>query len=59
MSNMSYCRFENTCNDLQDCVRALSNSDLEKLSDSEKKFAKRMIKLCKEYLRLTEKEVDA
>ena len=23
MGNMSYCRFENTANDLQDCVRAL------------------------------------
>ena len=25
MSNMSYCRFENTSRDLQDCIEAIQN----------------------------------
>ena len=28
MGNMSYCRFENTARDLEDCVIALQNNDL-------------------------------
>jgi hypothetical protein len=28
MGNMSYCRFENTANDLQDCVWALNDEDI-------------------------------
>tara|TARA_R110002167_G_scaffold301533_1_gene505842 strand:- start:363 stop:560 length:198 start_codon:yes stop_codon:yes gene_type:complete len=28
MSNMSYCRFENTANDLKDCVWALNDEDI-------------------------------
>lgn len=27
MANMSYCRFENTANDLADCLATLENSD--------------------------------
>ena len=27
MSNMSYCRFENTSNDLQDCLYAMQEAD--------------------------------
>jgi len=54
MSNMSYCRFENTYGDLSDCVDALEESGLEDLSDREKKFAEKIKDLCKEYLELTE-----
>ena len=36
MSNMSYCRFENTSNDLCDCVDALENQEIdENTSNSE------------------------
>ena len=56
MSNMAYCRFENTCKDLQDCVHSLEIKSLEELSDQERKFAKSMRYLCKEYLELTEEE---
>ena len=28
MGNMSYCRFENTANDLKDCVWALNHQDI-------------------------------
>ena len=56
MSNMSYCRFENTYGDLKDCVEALEENKLEDLSDRERKFAERMKDLCKEYLELIETE---
>ena len=35
--NMSYCRFENTTNDLQDCIYALENEDFENASNYEKR----------------------
>ena len=35
MGNMSYCRFENTANDLQDCVNALMKGEAEDLSHYE------------------------
>ena len=36
MGNMSYCRFENTLADMEDCLNALENGlDAEELSDYE------------------------
>lgn len=46
--NMSYCRFENTYGDLQDCYDALAEKDLDELSESEKKYAKKLIKMCRD-----------
>jgi hypothetical protein len=48
MSNMSYCRFENTLPDLIDCAEALENIDgnLAELSKSEAKKANELIQLC-------------
>ena len=46
MANMSYCRFENTYRDLQDCLNALNNYGPDNLSDSELKFAKMMMQTC-------------
>jgi len=46
MSNMEYCRFQNTYIDLQECSEALANNELP--SKEEVKFAKRLLKLCKE-----------
>lgn len=42
MPNMSYCRFENTCRDLQDCQRHMN----EELSGTEKMYRKELIELC-------------
>ena len=46
--NMSYCRFENTLAALRECNEALQEgvNPLDDLSDSEKKAAKRLLKLC-------------
>lgn len=45
MPNMSYCRFENTLQDLQDCLEHLDD-DTNDLSDRERKAKKRLIDLC-------------
>jgi len=42
---MSYCRFENTLNDLRDCYNHMGNPD--ELSGSEKECMLDMIDLCK------------
>lgn len=46
--NMSYCRFENTYVDLQDCYDSLREKSLDELSETEKKYAKKLIKMCKD-----------
>ncbi len=33
---MSYCRFENTANDLQDCVNAIDRGETDELNEYEK-----------------------
>ena len=45
-SNMSYCRFENTYRDLVDCYSALEDRD--SLSDSEKRYAEKLINVCQD-----------
>lgn len=42
MSNMSYCRFENTFKDLDDCVMNFNDGT----SESEQKYRQYLIKLC-------------
>ena len=42
--NMSYCKFQNTLEALQDCVDSLN----EKLSPEEERARKLLIELCKE-----------
>jgi len=55
MGNMSYCRFENTSNDLQDCV---DNWELDEeeasASDYEIRAKKKIIKLAKEIVEMEE-----
>ena len=35
MGNMSYCRFENTSVDLDDCIEAIENGNINELSEYE------------------------
>ena len=35
MPNMSYCRFENTVTDMQDCINAIEERDTDSLSSYE------------------------
>lgn len=49
MGNMSYCRFQNTLSDLDDCYEAMGNMmdvDEENLSIEEKRAKKALIKMC-------------
>jgi len=49
MSNMSYCKFENTYRDLRDCFIYLKNQfdeDGNKLSKSEQRYRDQLIDLC-------------
>lgn len=43
--NMSYCRFQNTAKDLQDCA---DNLEADDLSDDEARARKWLIKLCQQ-----------
>jgi hypothetical protein len=55
MSNMSYCRFQNTLSDLADCHNALGeifDADHGKLSEDELHAARRLIETCGEILQL-------
>jgi hypothetical protein len=47
MANMSYCKFENTLEDLRDCMEALDKEGTDNLSGYEKKSAFAIIKMCK------------
>lgn len=54
MGNMSYCRFENTAQDIADCIEALdaNNWDIEDMiknasSDREKIGMRNFIRLCR------------
>ena len=61
MTNMSYCRFENTERDLRDCLRAFGNmlaghSTDGPESEREKQCAVRLAELCLEVLQVLEVE---
>ncbi len=50
MSNMSYCRFQNTVGDLRDCAEALDDimNGEERLSREELAAARRLVALCQQ-----------
>ena len=57
--NMSYCRFENTLGDLEDCLKALKgmrNNEYEKLSHSELNCAKGLSSICLQFVEETLEE---
>ena len=46
MGNMSYCRFQNTLSDLEDCKDSMDNDD--ELGPEETRAKNRLITLCKD-----------
>ena len=42
---MSYCRFENTANDLRDCVNAIDRGETDELNEYEKSGLSEILKL--------------
>ena len=55
MANMSYCRFENTLTDLQDCYEHMEDDDL---SESETKARRQLIIECRNLAGDYGREVD-
>ena len=47
MPNMSYCRFENTAKDLEDCLEHLEDD----LGDTEEEAREKLIELCENILK--------
>ena len=62
MSNMSYCKFENTFNDLNDCLTSLENYSIEELEENastyEKPYIRKLINLCTEISQNYDEELD-
>ena len=50
MSNMSYCRFENTARDLRDCLDAIENREIYDISSYEVDALTELLDLCKSVL---------
>jgi len=48
MANMSYCRFENTARDLQDCVSAIENGNVYDFNEYELNGFEKLIRLAEE-----------
>jgi hypothetical protein len=53
---MSYCRFQNTASDLDDCFEALENR--EKLSKDEHRAMTRLVSLCRDIVKVAEEQGD-
>ena len=47
MSNMSYCRFENTANDVEDCYDAICDNEFGNMSQYEIRGFVKFVELCK------------
>jgi hypothetical protein len=58
MSNMSYCRFENTSADLEDCLDAIQNGQFIDLSRYEKSGLRNLLETCEEILEYKEEIED-
>lgn len=55
MANMSYCRFQNTIRDLEDCHEALETffyEDIETITGEERDHAANLIQTCHQILEL-------
>ena len=55
---MGYCRFENTYSDLQDCYDVLRDKPLDELSETERKYAKLLIEMCRDIADEFEDEIN-
>lgn len=56
MSNMSYCRMQNTFEDLKDCYNYWDSIDVN--NEKEKHFQKRLLDLCKRIVDAFGEDID-
>jgi len=54
MANMSYCRFENTANDLADCVSAIERGETKDLSTYELNGLTRILEMAEDIMQMEE-----
>ncbi len=54
MANMSYCRFENTARDLQDCINAINRGETEDLNDYEVEGLRDILEMSNEIIDMEE-----
>ena len=54
MGNMSYCRFENTARDLQDCINAINRGETEDLNDYEVEGLRDILEMSNEIIDMEE-----
>jgi hypothetical protein len=54
MGNMSYCRFENTANDLQDCLNAINRGETDQLNEYEVQGLRRIIDMSNDIVDMEE-----
>ncbi len=47
MGNMSYCRFQNTVTDIEECIDHMADSDL---SEDENEARKMLIEICQQII---------
>ena len=60
MSNMSYCRFENTARDLQDCLDAIQDGEINDLgSQYEVDALEELLDLCRNVVAYKDEIQDA
>ena len=60
MSNMSYCRFENTARDLEDCLDAIQNGEISDLSSQyEVDALEQLLDLCRDVVAYKDEIQDA
>ena len=60
MANMSYCRFENTANDLRDCVYAIEEGEYDNdISKSEKRGLEEILELAHQLVNDLEYKVES
>jgi len=59
MANMSYCRFQNTANDLRDCVYAIEEGEYsDGISKSEKRGLEGILELAHQLVNELEYEIE-
>ena len=51
---MSYCRFENTANDLQDCLNAINRGETNELNEYEVQGLRRIIDMSNDIVDMEE-----
>ena len=54
MANMSYCRFENTANDLADCISAIERGEIEDLNSYELNGLTRLLEMAEDIIQMEE-----